>query len=268
MNERIDTCAICLEELNIPSANICITQCSHVFHLNCFLRNREFNETCPMCRAHILAQTENNQNNENNDMMEIGEDQPDQPANFPLEQNVQQQVNLTDIHLLDRMIINNLNYFPLEVNDMFNFFEEIIIGSNINEEIRDILDYASNNDISNIDYDNDYTIHNIHTQILNLLNLFVNSTFNYLRHIPNEYMNINYNNINLDHYIRQYDLHNIIVDIIHHAVNNNIRNNMTYNTMMNNIYLLCKHFTMTVIFSTIPNRNHPHFIQNRFVRNV
>ena len=52
------TCAICLEELLIPTSNMCITECAHVFHLNCFLQNREFDTRCPMCRYDILVDEE------------------------------------------------------------------------------------------------------------------------------------------------------------------------------------------------------------------
>ena len=47
------TCAICLEDLIIPCNNIYVTNCSHLFHLNCINRSRERNRNCPLCRANI-----------------------------------------------------------------------------------------------------------------------------------------------------------------------------------------------------------------------
>ena len=61
MANATHTCAICLEDLVIPSPNMCMTECSHIFHLNCLIRSREHNTTCPLCRADIPNEQPDNE---------------------------------------------------------------------------------------------------------------------------------------------------------------------------------------------------------------
>ena len=98
------TCAICLEELTIPSINSCITECAHVFHLNCIIKNTDHNTRCPICRNDI--------------------------------QHEQQQIN--------EVYHQNENVLPdgiIEGNNMNRnaIFEEISIGMRLDDDIRDIV---------------------------------------------------------------------------------------------------------------------------------
>ena len=163
MNERIDICAICLEQLNIPSPNLCVTECNHVFHLNCFLHNREYNVLCPICRANVPM----NIQEVRNDIPELIDDEPDRIDN----EDAELEQNMNNINRLDN---NNL----LDMNAYFGFFENIIAGTRINEEIRNIVDLASNNDISNQEYNNRATIVDIRNQILDLITIFAESSIN------------------------------------------------------------------------------------------
>ncbi len=44
-------CPICLERVPPLEKNSCITECGHVFHLECLMRHKELNNSsCPMCR--------------------------------------------------------------------------------------------------------------------------------------------------------------------------------------------------------------------------
>ena len=63
MTNSIHTCAICLEDLIIPCNNMCITECSHIFHLNCLLISRERNRKCPLCRTNIALVNQQSHNN-------------------------------------------------------------------------------------------------------------------------------------------------------------------------------------------------------------
>lgn len=235
MNERIDICAICLEQLNIPSPNLCVTECNHVFHLNCFLHNREYNVLCPICRANVPI----NIQEVRNDLPDLIDDEPDRIDN----EDAELEQNMNNINRLDN---NNL----LDMNAYFGFFENIIAGTRINEEIRNIVDLASNNDISNQEYNNRATIVDIRNQILNLITLFAQSSINYLVSIQHNNSVINLNN-NINYYIIEYNAFNAINDIIYEAINNNIRNNITYQTMENNINSLCKQFTMFLLSNNL-----------------
>ena len=231
MNERIDICAICLEQLNIPSPNLCVTECNHVFHLNCFLHNREYNVLCPICRANVpmnIQEVRNDIPELIDEANRIDNDEPELEGNF------------NNIHTL----FNNLGM------DAFDFFENIIAGTQINEEIQNIVNFAYNNDISNQEYNNRDTIVAIRNQILNLITLFAQSSINYLVSIQHNNSVINLNN-NINYYIIEYNAFNAINDIIYEAINNNIRNNITYQTMENNINSLCKQFTMFLLSNNL-----------------
>jgi hypothetical protein len=207
------TCAICLDEIIISSPNTCITECAHVFHLNCFLQNREFSNTCPMCRSDIP----------------IGEQQQDQHLDV----------------LPDAM---------LDEND-FNILgalHEVAIGSLLEAQIRNIVNSAANNNISNFNLEPHELIDIINQQIYDLCINFVNSAFNYLRNIADPIYNINhlnYNNINFQFYVNQFDLHERIGRIVDNAAINNILDNITFDTMEHEIHNLCIQFSESVILN-------------------
>ena len=212
------TCAICLEELTVPSPNICITECAHVFHLNCFLQNREYNITCPMCRSDIP----------------IGEPQEVQELNV----------------LPDGMLEENVNAQQNMVFNIYDVFEEVAIGCQLEGDIIDIVHSASNNNISNFDMNPHETIDMIHEQIYHLCINFVNSTSNYLRNIADLRYNINhlnYNNIYMQFYINRFDLHERIAWLVDNAANNNILDNRTFDRMEHDIHNLCFEFNDYVI---------------------
>lgn len=215
------TCAICLEELTVPSPNICITECAHVFHLNCFLQNREFNITCPMCRSDIPKGVQ------------------------PFQEEVQ------DLNVLpDGMLEENVSVQQNLLFDIFGILEDISIGRQLATEIRFIVNSAANNNISNFDIEPHEVIDIIHEQIYQLCISFANSAFNYLRNIANHRYDINhlnYNNVNFQFHINQFDLHDRITALVTSAANNNIRDNRTFDKMEHDIHNLCIHFSDSVI---------------------
>jgi hypothetical protein len=216
---RIETCAICLDEITIPSSNMCVTECAHVFHLNCFLQNREFNNTCPMCRSDI----------------QIGEQPQDQ-----------------DLNVLPDGMLDENDFNILAV------LQEVAIGSRIEDQIRNIVNSAANNNISNFNLEPHELIDIINEQIYDLCINFVNSTFNYLRNIADPIFNINhlnYNNINLQFYVNRVDLHERIREIVNSAANNNILDNITFDTMEHEIHNLCIEFSESIILDAQFVRN-------------
>lgn len=64
----MDSCCICYEEFGSSCANRCTTSCGHVFHTGCLLKNAEYRDECPMCRAVLLER-----NNEDEDEDEDGD---------------------------------------------------------------------------------------------------------------------------------------------------------------------------------------------------
>lgn len=219
---NVHTCAICLDELTIPSSNICITQCAHIFHLNCFLQNREFNTTCPMCRSDIL----------------VGEE------------TVAPQHNIVNV-LPDGMLDENHNIEQNTLFDRFAAFEEISNGIQLRRHIEDIVHYAANNNISNFEINPDEIRNPVHAQIYNICIYFANSTLNYFRNIVNPIYNINHlsiNNINIEFYTHIFNLQERVIELVNNAANNNIRNNITFNRMEHEISDLCIEFTESIIF--------------------
>ena len=214
---RIETCAICLDEIAIPSSNMCVTECAHVFHLNCFLQNREFNNTCPMCRSDIP----------------IGEQLQDQ-----------------DLKVLPDAMVDENNNEPLNYLYVHDVLQEVAVGSLLEAQIRNIVNSAANNNISNFNLEPHELIDIINEQIYDLCINFVNSTFNYLRNIADPIFNINhlnYNNINLQFYVNRVDLHERIREIVNSAANNNILDNITFDTMEHEIHNLCIEFSESII---------------------
>jgi|LakMenEpi03Aug12_release.lakeMendotaPanAssembly.Ray.scaffolds.fasta_scaffold268551_1 hypothetical protein len=207
---NLHTCAICLDEVLISGANMCITECMHVFHLSCFLQNREFNTTCPMCRADILIAQQNDQ---------------------------AYQIGLPDI-----MIENDDNNQPNLLHNRFDVFEEIANGSQLERRIREIVDFAANNNISNIELAD---LDNVFQQIHNICMFFVDSAFNYFRNI--EQIELHIDNINIEFHSYNFNLHEKIGIIIDNACNNNIRNNITFDRMEHDIYNLCIEFGDSII---------------------
>ena len=53
MTEEIETCGICLDELEILQDNIYKTICGHSFHENCIHKSMKKNNCCPYCRKEL-----------------------------------------------------------------------------------------------------------------------------------------------------------------------------------------------------------------------
>jgi len=63
-------CSICLIIITDTSKNIIKTECEHIFHSNCFLKNVAFNGfDCPNCRNVLvnIPKKDNNEDNEDNE---------------------------------------------------------------------------------------------------------------------------------------------------------------------------------------------------------
>jgi hypothetical protein len=212
MSNCTHTCAICLEDLIIPSPNMCMTECSHIFHLNCLLRSREHNRNCPLCRADIPNEQPHNIDNE--------------------------VVEINDNIINEADLIENID----------TVLEEIVNGTQLNTSITDIVSNASNNNISNMDIEER---HIYIDQIHNLCIEFCNSTFNYLTNFRHVYDidYIDYNNVNLYYYSSLYNINEKIAEIVENAAINDIHNNMTFYRMENDIYDVCLGYTDHIIMN-------------------
>jgi hypothetical protein len=47
-------CSVCLKNFEIKDT-ICITKCNHNYHKECISKWFELNNTCPLCRKHIMS---------------------------------------------------------------------------------------------------------------------------------------------------------------------------------------------------------------------
>lgn len=220
------TCSICLEELSIPSPNMCITECGHVFHLKCLIQNREFNIACPMCRSKI-------------------------PLGEQLFQEQEEDLNVLPDGMLEENghAQQNIEFNDAQLNEVL---EEIAIGSQLDYDIRNIVHLAANNNISNFDMDPHETMNIIHEQIYQLCISFVNSTINYLRNIAIHRYNIshlNFNEADMYYHMFWFNLHDRITRLVDNAANNNILDNRTFDTMEHNIRNLCLEFSKSVIIN-------------------
>lgn len=63
IDSKNDECSICYNLLNSPE-NIVITNCSHIFHLDCIKKwqetQMEYRKTCPMCRKRMTMMRSSN----------------------------------------------------------------------------------------------------------------------------------------------------------------------------------------------------------------
>jgi len=50
----ISTCIICSKQISISKNNYVISQCNHLFHLNCLLSINKFSNKCPSCDTYLL----------------------------------------------------------------------------------------------------------------------------------------------------------------------------------------------------------------------
>jgi len=78
-----DTCAICLDEINMSEPNVCRTNCSHIFHVSCILKNTiKFNNKCPMCRSTIYDDVhEENADNPTDNLLQFIDNKLDEIDN-------------------------------------------------------------------------------------------------------------------------------------------------------------------------------------------
>ena len=232
MTNSTHTCAICLEDLVIPSPNMCMTECSHIFHLNCLIRSREHNKTCPLCRADIPNEQQHNIDNDDievndNIIVELDEQQHNIDNDF---------IEVNDNIIIEADLIENIE----------TVLQEIVIGTQLNISITDIVSNASNNNISNMEvHERLRYIERIYTLCID----FCNATFNYLtsfRYLFNINY-IDYNNVNLGYYSDMFHMNEKITEIVERAAANNIRNNMTFYRMENDIHDVCLEHSNYVI---------------------
>ena len=203
------TCAICLEELVVPSPNMCMTECSHIFHLTCLLRNMEHNTKCPMCRSDIPA---------------IAQQVPGANENNP---NLEQNANDSP-HNIERLMILN----------------DRIENMQLDHRIVDIVIRASNNDISNHIETHERVIDDIY----NLCMTFGRNTSNYMMH-SGVMNNIEIVPTNIDYQADIYNLRADVRELVRHFANSDIRNNFIHQQMENAIHDLCIEFGDNIILS-------------------
>jgi hypothetical protein len=219
--DNTHNCPICLEKIMFPGPNFCITECAHVFHLNCFLQNREFNRKCPMCRTDIVS----------------GEQHPIHV--------IEQQLDVWPDAMIDE---NNQNEVII---NRYSIIRDISLEFNLDAYVRYIVNNAANNDISNLDNNVIEVKVNINRKILDLCMNFLDRTLNYFRNEDNLWFyinNLNLDIINIQFYINLYNLHEIITNIVDDASNNNIHNNRTFDKMEHDIKNLCIQFSEDIIY--------------------
>lgn len=69
-------CPVCWNPIDFQSNNFCITECNHSFHLSCFAKSIACkNYNCPICRALIIEQNEDEEEEEEANVNEVGEEQ-------------------------------------------------------------------------------------------------------------------------------------------------------------------------------------------------
>lgn len=213
MNLPNDThnCAVCLEELTIACRNSCITDCAHVFHLNCLLKNRQHNTRCPVCRKDIL----------------IGERPVSQNRTANNSQNYYLKIYLFILVLYILFQSYNNNVF-LKRNDIL---EEMLIENQLNDDIKDIMSSVARIEIPK-------KIDPIVDQIRDACIHFTNSSLHYVRNVLK--YDINY--IPFD----KNQLHSKIVQIVNDAVHQNI----TFAHLEKDIRNCCFQYTESILFNT------------------
>ncbi len=203
-------CAVCLEELTIPSTNICITDCSHAFHLNCLLKNRQHNTRCPVCRKDIPS--------------------GDQPV---LNQRITTTDNTRNYYLKIYLFVLVLfiifqayNNAYFERNDVP---EEMAIENQLNHDIKGIMSAVAHIEIRQKEP--------VVDQILKTCVQFGNSALHYVNNILK--IESNYLQPDMNH------LHSKIVQIVNNAVHHNI----TFDQFENDIRNCCFAYTESLIFN-------------------
>jgi len=182
--QNTNNCAICLEELTIPCRNSCITECEHVFHLNCLIRNTKHNTRCPICRKDILIR---------------------ELHNHVL---IRQNTNIYLKYYLIICLIVLLYYIFQGVQnngyeDSYDRFEEISIENQLYDDIKDI--------VSSITRIENNKIQPVINQIKNVCIQFGNRTLNYIRNIFQ--YDIDYLKYDINHF------HFKIVQIVNNTAN-------------------------------------------------
>jgi hypothetical protein len=178
-------CAVCLEELTIPCTNSCITDCAHVFHLKCLLKNRQHNTRCPVCRKDIS----------------IGERPVSQNRTADNTQNYYLKIYV--FILVVYILYQAYNNVVLDRNTIL---EEMLIENKLNHDIKDILSSVARIEIPKIDP--------IAHQIRDACIHFGNSSLHYIRNVLK--YDINYLPFDKN------QLHSKIFQIVNDAVHHNI----------------------------------------------
>ena len=216
LSHNTHNCAICLEELTIPCINSCITECDHVFHLNCLIRNIEHNTRCPICRKHLLIR------NLHNDQQNINDSD---------RQIIRQNMYIKYYLMICLLVFLYYIFQGLHNNgfeNMYDTSEEILIENQLNNGIRDIISSFTNMKNNQIEP--------LVNQIQNVCIQFGNRSLHYFRNIFQ--YDINYLNYDMNHF------HSRIVQIVNNATNKTI----TLDQIEIDIRNLCFNYTESIIF--------------------
>jgi len=199
------TCAICLEELLIPSINSCITECAHVFHLTCILKNREHNTRCPICRKDIQPEQEQ--------MVNISPE-PIIDSNYPYE-DVYLNRNEIFIEISNGMRLDSdIRDIVSCVGDMENNQFEPIIS-----HIQDVCIEFANSSLQYFRNVLQYDINYLNYDINIAMNIHLNRYYNKIVDIIHSAINNNIqNNITLDH--MENDIRNLCFDYTERVIFN------------------------------------------------
>ncbi len=115
-------CTVCLEPIDTSQNNYCVSQCNHLFHLDCLLTVSKNNFKCPICNGDLAEQT----NNEINELDNI------EPNNFK---------------------DNYIEYEQIEINELFNLVIGTLYESKLKTkiiEIKKLLDTSLENNKNEI----------------------------------------------------------------------------------------------------------------------
>jgi hypothetical protein len=87
-------CSICLEIIN--EKNTCTTNCGHIFHLDCIIKNNKF--TCPLCRNPISSTSEGTGINQEEEEESEDDDQEEEEESEDDDQEEEEESEDDDVY--------------------------------------------------------------------------------------------------------------------------------------------------------------------------
>lgn len=138
------TCSICLCDIDDISKNIIKTECCHIFHSNCFLKNVAYNGfNCPNCRT--ILYDDNNEDNYSDEDEYYSDEEEDEYDEEDYENEENERIRLNGSRWLF-MRAEGLEIHP-DDNDEYDYDDEYDEEyNNENEEDDEDEDYEDEED--------------------------------------------------------------------------------------------------------------------------